>query len=202
MKENRHTSDTFRIQVIGSFKLYGAYCSRRELDTYIKRVGHLTRDWWAATESFHRSINRNDQIPSPEDVARYCAADCTRAPTHRPNMNIYGHDDPREAIIKALSLGDFGHIYSGLKKAKASGKNEVAACCPFHNDKNPSMNYNTESGLWICRAGCGGGSAFDYEMAMTGESFGEVLNRLAWELGIELQPKPRKNMRFKNGDKA
>ena len=43
--------------------------------------------------------------------------------------------------------------------------------------------------MWICRAGCGGGSVFDYEMAMTGESYGELLHRLAFGLGIEVNRK-------------
>lgn len=39
---------------------------------------------------------------------------------------------------------------------------EVAICCPFHNDHTPSLSMNTESGLWYCFV-CGfGGRLVDY----------------------------------------
>lgn len=34
---------------------------------------------------------------------------------------------------------------------------EVHARCPFHDDFRPSFSANTETGLWICHAGCGQG---------------------------------------------
>jgi hypothetical protein len=38
----------------------------------------------------------------------------------------------------------------------------IWACCPFHDDENPSFNMNPESGLWNCFSGCGGGSLVDF----------------------------------------
>lgn len=38
---------------------------------------------------------------------------------------------------------------------------ELKACCPFHDDKNPSFSVTRSSGLWNCFAGCGGGSVID-----------------------------------------
>lgn len=35
---------------------------------------------------------------------------------------------------------------------------ELRARCPFHDDSRPSFSANTETGLWICHAGCGQGS--------------------------------------------
>ncbi len=32
------------------------------------------------------------------------------------------------------------------------------AYCPFHNDKQPSFSFNSETGLWKCHAGCGQGN--------------------------------------------
>jgi hypothetical protein len=39
---------------------------------------------------------------------------------------------------------------------------ELSCLCPFHNDHNPSLNINSESGFWICRSGCGGGNLIQF----------------------------------------
>lgn len=41
----------------------------------------------------------------------------------------------------------------GLHKVKPSGYN-VMACCPFHNEREPSFGINIENGQWNC-FGCG-----------------------------------------------
>ena len=91
-------------------------------------------------------------------------------------------DDYKQQVIAAL--GDFSRIYGGLKNAKPSGKNQMMACCPFHEDKHPSFGYSTENGRWKCFASCGNGDVFGFEMKRTGETFVQVLNRLGDELGI------------------
>jgi DNA primase len=35
---------------------------------------------------------------------------------------------------------------------------EFRAKCPFHSDQNPSFSLNTQTGLWLCHAGCGSGN--------------------------------------------
>ena len=39
---------------------------------------------------------------------------------------------------------------------------ELRCLCPFHADHNPSFDINASSGVWICRAGCGGGNLFQF----------------------------------------
>jgi len=43
-----------------------------------------------------------------------------------------------------------------LKNAKII-RDEVVACCPLHEDNNPSFSLNLKTGLWMCFAGCGQG---------------------------------------------
>jgi DNA primase len=51
-------------------------------------------------------------------------------------------------------------------------------CCPFHDDKTPSLSVDPEKGLYHC-FGCGeSGDAFDLVMRMKGFTFPEALNYL------------------------
>lgn len=39
---------------------------------------------------------------------------------------------------------------------------ELRCLCPFHNDHHPSFDINSTTGIWICRAGCGGGNLIQF----------------------------------------
>jgi len=52
----------------------------------------------------------------------------------------------------------------GVEIGKPVGPNEVRFRCPFHDDKNPSANANTETKLWSCHTCDKGGSAIDFLM--------------------------------------
>lgn len=41
-------------------------------------------------------------------------------------------------------------------------EDELYARCPFHDDSRPSFSANTETGLWICHAGCGQGNFLQF----------------------------------------
>lgn len=43
-------------------------------------------------------------------------------------------------------------------KPKPAGDKKYNACCPFHNERNPSFWFNTTNGLWKCESGCGSGN--------------------------------------------
>ena len=43
---------------------------------------------------------------------------------------------------------------------------EVRCLCPFHDDHRPSFDVNIEKDMWVCRAGCGGGSMETLVMRM------------------------------------
>lgn len=55
-------------------------------------------------------------------------------------------------------------LLSRLKKVKATRRDSWLACCPAHDDKNPSMGIKLESDgriLMYCRAGCSTESILD-----------------------------------------
>lgn len=56
--------------------------------------------------------------------------------------------------------------------------------CPFHEDRHPSLDGDTEKGVWLCRA-CGiGGDAIRYVELREGLSFGEAVQALEARLGL------------------
>jgi hypothetical protein len=50
-----------------------------------------------------------------------------------------------------------------LQGQRFTSKFEQKLHCPFHPDKTPSLAVNFETGAWICFAGCGKGSVFQFE---------------------------------------
>lgn len=63
-----------------------------------------------------------------------------------------------EKIDFKAYLEDEGIIVKGGRDPQVHG------LCIFHNDKNPSFSFNTESKAWLCHAGCGKGDIFDFHM--------------------------------------
>lgn len=57
-------------------------------------------------------------------------------------------------------------------------------CCPFHEDKNPSLSFDDEKGLWNCHGGCGGGDVIRLMARFEGKTDGQLLT----ELNPKVQP--------------
>ena len=51
------------------------------------------------------------------------------------------------------------HFKPYIKKHKISSNGELTGLCPLHDDSKNSFSLNTDTGLWICYAGCGKGNA-------------------------------------------
>jgi putative DNA primase/helicase len=103
--------------------------------------------------------------------------------------------DIKQDIIAKLFYKD---IYGDIKKQKTTDNDQRIGLCPFHNDNNPSFAFNTNTLQWICFAGCGKGSVFDFVMKVEGITFGDSLKKLASIAGIKLpkilsQPKTISN---------
>lgn len=67
-------------------------------------------------------------------------------------------DGPKPPILAVIE-GRYG------VKLRRRGR-EWHGLCPIHGDKNPSLDVNEEKGLWVCRAGCGGGDAYEFVAKM------------------------------------
>jgi DNA primase catalytic core len=63
-------------------------------------------------------------------------------------------------------------------KLHRSGK-ELIGLCPFHDDRNPSLNIDPAENVWHCKGACGeGGSVIDWVMRAEGVSFHHALELL------------------------
>lgn len=89
-----------------------------------------------------------------------------------------------EVYNRLLSIGYVETLFGSLDRFKHSG-NGFIACCPFHNDKNPSFSIASDKPFWNCFAGCGSGDWIGYLMRKNGITFKEALTFLAKEAGLD-----------------
>ena len=57
---------------------------------------------------------------------------------------------------------DYQRIFEsdfGIQKIKYRG-NQGTGLCPFHDDRNPSLSWSLDTGLWTCFSGCGSGNTY------------------------------------------
>ena len=95
----------------------------------------------------------------------------------------------RQAVLERV--GDFSVLFAGLAKQRPSTDGWTTALCPFHEDTHPSFAFNRNTGSWCCFAGCGKGSAFDYLMQTSGQSFRDALLDVGDRVGVP-RPYPAK----------
>ncbi len=80
---------------------------------------------------------------------------------------------------------DFRAFYSGeIPSLKINGKAKVTCLCPFHDDHNPSLSINLDTGRWKCFTGCGGGDVFNFYQEKHGVDFKTALNEIVNKHGI------------------
>lgn len=84
-------------------------------------------------------------------------------------------------------------LISGYVALKKTGKNWLGLC-PFHSEKTPSFNVNTEKQIFHC-FGCGvGGDVFKFVELQEGLNFPEAIKTLAARSGITL-PQDARDLR-------
>ncbi len=89
-------------------------------------------------------------------------------------------------IYDRLLMQDYQDILFGdLDKYRRNGK-QYTACCPFHEDSNPSFSISADKPLWNCFSKCGGGDWIKYLERKEGLTFKEALERLAKDAGVEI----------------
>lgn len=101
-----------------------------------------------------------------------------------PHTN--GVDNEIEMVRDRLDLRSYYESENLNQFTARSGS--ATACCPFHEDRNPSLSINFRTGLWNCFGGCGGGSVFQFYQRTHGVSFPEALQALANRAGVTLDP--------------
>ena len=95
-------------------------------------------------------------------------------------------------IIESHFKGNYQAFYSKyLTSIKKVGGNEYQAPCPFHEDRNPSFNFNNQTGKYYCN-GCGkkGHIAHFYGKLNgmdTKRDFKKILKGIADDFGIPWQ---------------
>lgn len=88
-----------------------------------------------------------------------------------------------------VRLSDILDREMGLNKLKKnpSDSGSFTACCPFHNDKSPSLSINDDTGIYHC-FGCNEtGDVFDLYTNHIGKTFREAVSTLASEAGVDLE---------------
>lgn len=98
-------------------------------------------------------------------------------------MNPTGNND-RERILAST---DIVRLIGEHVQLRPKGR-EFAGLCPFHDDKNPSMQVSPQKQIYKCFSCGAGGTAFDFVMGYHKLDFREALKMLADRAGIELTP--------------
>lgn len=78
-------------------------------------------------------------------------------------------------------------LFGDLSKLRQTQTGYIA-CCPFHDDSNPSFSFSEHQPLWHC-FGCGEGGDWIQYLEKTHQcSFQEALETLANEAGVQIKP--------------
>ena len=107
----------------------------------------------------------------------------------------------KEQIMFRLNKEDF---YKNLVPSlKVNGKPEALGLCPFHDDHNPSLSVNLETGLFRCFS-CGAkGDIFNFYMRYKDTGFSTALQEIGKMAGVvEPDTKPKVVATFKYTDEA
>lgn len=102
-----------------------------------------------------------------------------------------------EQIKNSLDIVDVISKYVMLKKTGRS----YQGLCPFHNEKTPSFVVTPDKQIFKC-FGCGeGGDVISFLMKINNQTFSEVIEEQASNLGIELPKKSNKNSQIYKQEK-
>ena len=97
-------------------------------------------------------------------------------------------------MINIDNMIDWVQFYSSRLPTvpKPAGDHKYNACCPFHQEKNPSFWFNTKNGMWKCESGCGSGNATSFLARQENISNQEAWAALCKLAGVEPSEKERK----------
>ncbi|GHF95653.1 DNA primase [Deinococcus piscis] len=85
-----------------------------------------------------------------------------------------------------LNIADVIGEYVSLTPA---GKGRLKGLCPFHKEKTPSFQVDTEQGYYHCFGCKASGDVFKFVQETENLSFGDALRKLAERAGVQLEQK-------------
>lgn len=92
--------------------------------------------------------------------------------------------DTKERVRTATDIVD---LIGSRLELRRQGRNYVALC-PWHSDRRPSLQVNSERQIWKCWVCDIGGDVFNFVMQDEGLTFPEALQKLADRAGINIEP--------------
>jgi hypothetical protein len=101
-----------------------------------------------------------------------------------------------EALVKRVKeradlVAVFGtRAPASMMRASAMQRRQVHICCPFHQEREPSLCIYVDQQSWWCFGCRQGGDVISAVMLFEGLDFWPALQMLASEFGVDL-PKPR-----------
>ena len=99
---------------------------------------------------------------------------------------------PQHTIDQILDRTDIVDLIGQRVKLKKTGRT-YSGCCPFHQEKTPSMKINDEHGSFYC-FGCGAkGDIFSLYTDLYNYSFLDAVKELSQKAGINLSFQDSKN---------
>ncbi|MCO8124432.1 DNA primase [Stieleria sp. TO1_6] len=107
--------------------------------------------------------------------------------SQRVALSVMMDLDLRERVRAAVDIVDvIGSSLTLVPKGRA-----LAACCPWHDDRSPSLTVDRERQSWKCWVCDIGGDVFSFVMRRDGVDFPSALRMLAEQAGIEYQAGPK-----------
>jgi DNA primase len=92
----------------------------------------------------------------------------------------------KEEVRSRLNIADVVGEYVRLSPA---GKGRMKGLCPFHKEKSPSFQVDTEQGYFYCFGCKAGGDVFSFVQRTENLSFGDSLRKLAERVGVQVEAK-------------
>ncbi|GGL67423.1 DNA primase [Deinococcus aerolatus] len=92
----------------------------------------------------------------------------------------------KEDVRSRLNIAEVVGEYVRLTPA---GKGRMKGLCPFHNEKSPSFQVDTDQGYFYCFGCKAGGDVFSFVQRSENLSFGDALRKLAERVGIQVEAK-------------
>lgn len=92
----------------------------------------------------------------------------------------------KEDVRSRLNIAEVIGEYVRLSPA---GKGRLKGLCPFHKEKSPSFQVDTDQGYFYCFGCKAGGDIFSFVQRTENLSFGDALRKLAEKAGVQVEAK-------------